>query len=74
MAIDTITEDPAVTDVVVPVDRAAYLKKELDNRVQTEPELFDFIIKAALDGIWYVRQADAVLSKGGYGTVLLLPS
>ncbi|CAB9497468.1 Peroxide stress-activated histidine kinase mak2 [Seminavis robusta] len=36
-----------------PVDRAVYLKKELENRVQTEPALFEFIQSAALDGLWY---------------------
>lgn len=38
----------------LPDDDAAYLKQELHDRVQTEPELFGWIQKAALDGMWYV--------------------
>jgi hypothetical protein len=35
-------------------DNAKYLFDELQSRVQTEPELFDWIQSAALDGLWYV--------------------
>ena len=38
----------------VPDDNAAYLQKELQDRVQNEPALFEWIQKAALDGMWYV--------------------
>ena len=37
-----------------PDDNAAYLQKELQDRVQNEPALFEWIQKAALDGMWYV--------------------
>lgn len=30
-----------------------YLKAELDSRVATNPELFEFLYNATLDGIWY---------------------
>jgi hypothetical protein len=33
-------------------ENAAYLRAELQHRVQNEPELFEWIQKAALDGIW----------------------
>jgi hypothetical protein len=35
-------------------DDAKYLHVELQNRMQTEPELFDWIQSATLDGLWYV--------------------
>jgi hypothetical protein len=33
-------------------DNANYLHDELQSRVQNEPELFDWIQSAALDGLW----------------------
>ena len=33
-------------------DNAMYLKEELYGRVQKEPELFEWIQNAALDGMW----------------------
>lgn len=35
-----------------PDDDAQYLKKELYGRVQDEPELFEWMQTAALDGMW----------------------
>lgn len=30
-----------------------YLKRELYERIRTEPSLFDFLLSAAMDGLWY---------------------
>jgi hypothetical protein len=61
--------DPQATDDGEPIDTAAYLKKELYQRVQTEPDLFDFIQKAALDGLWYVLQTDATCCSAQKGKI-----
>jgi hypothetical protein len=59
IASHTMTTNPQATNDGRPIDAAANLKKELDHRVQTEPDLFNFIQKAALDGLWYVLQPHA---------------
>ena len=45
---------PTSTAICADDHDAGYLHKELLGRMRDEPELFDWLQAAALDGLWYV--------------------